>query len=573
MKIKKLVSVLLSIFILMVFTLPVMAQDVNSDVNPDVNTEILSDFDVFDAEIKDVFRSLAEIGDINVLFDPTVKGNVTIKLKHGMKIKEAIELLAQTYGYSYRWITKSRTVLIGDEKNFASFETKEVRIYRLNYAKPEEVAKSLEMIVGKDRVGIDNRTNQISVRASLLEHQNILDLVKRLDREMPQINIDARLQEFTSSEMTNLGIQWSTAYSRTDYLPDVVKDFDPYFTLTPHVNELFAKGKLIANPNISTTDSQEGKILIGEKVPIVTREVKNGEVTYNIEYIEVGTILKIIPRINEDDIVTVTVKAEVSNITEWKPMGNGDLVPVVTTREASSVIRLREGQTFALSGLKQSSSNKSHEGLPKLSRIPIIGYLFSGKFDENKDKELVIFITPKIVYSDKYLKEKQKAEEAAKQVDVAPVTETPAVTTVEDNTTYTEPAVTQEDDFGSQDLLGTNEPEEQNSPYTVQYTVKSGDTVNSIALKYGISADSIQEANGLNSNAKLSSGQVLTIVVPEEHLYRVKPKDTLWRLSKRYGTTVNALLEINNMSQNTVLEVDQILVLPVAVNAIADSSY
>ncbi|HOJ77005.1 MAG TPA: LysM peptidoglycan-binding domain-containing protein [Bacillota bacterium] len=572
MKIKKVMLVWLTIIMMLAFTFPVMAQD--------VNTEILSDFDVFDAEIRDVFRSLAEIGDINVLFDPTVKGNVTIKLKHGMKIKEAIELLAQTYGYSYRWIPQSRTVLIGDEKNFASFETKEVRIYKLNYAKPDDVAKAIETVVEKNKIGIDQRTNQVTVRASVLEHQNIADIIKRLDREMPQINIDAKLLEFYSSDLTKLGIHWDTTYSITSTLP--IKKFDPYFKLTANANEAFSKGKLLANPNISTTDSQEGKIFIGEKVPIVTRDVKDGEETYKIEYIEIGTILTIIPRINEDNIVTVLVKAEVSTITRFIPLGNGDQIPLVSTREASSVIRLEEGQTFALSGLKQNSSKDNTNGLPWLSKIPIIGQLFGNKTTDDQDKELVIFITPRIVYSEKYLKEKerQEAEEAAqkneaKNLNVEPKSEAPAVATNSEEDTYTEPAIadSQYDETEAQDLLGNTELEEDQGQYTVQYTVKSGDTLNSIASKYGISADIIREANGLDSNAKLSSGQVLTIVVPEEHLYRVKPKDTLWRLSKRYGTTVNSLLEINNMSQNTVLEVDQILVLPVAVNAIADSSY
>ncbi|NLW09416.1 MAG: hypothetical protein GX036_06110, partial [Firmicutes bacterium] len=105
-KITALTLAALAFFSLSCPALPVRAE-------AEIETQLLSQFDIFEADIRDVFRSLAELGNLNVLLDKDVQGLVTINLKHGLKISEAIELLARTYGYSYRWIVPRRTVIIG----------------------------------------------------------------------------------------------------------------------------------------------------------------------------------------------------------------------------------------------------------------------------------------------------------------------------------------------------------------------------------------------------------------------------------------------------------------------------
>src|SRR5690554_3828485 len=150
----------------------------------EIETQLLSQFDIFEADIRDVFRSLAELGDLNVLMDKDVTGLVTINLKHGLKISEAIELLARTYGYSYRWIVPRRTVIIGSERTFTDWETMETRVYRMRYATSEDVVAALNVVLPQDRIGVDQRTNQLTINASILEHHNIEEIIARLDRRM-----------------------------------------------------------------------------------------------------------------------------------------------------------------------------------------------------------------------------------------------------------------------------------------------------------------------------------------------------------------------------------------------------
>ncbi len=362
-----------------------------------VATPGLSTFDIIDADIRDVLRSLADLGDINVLMDPAVKGPVTLKLKHGLSIKEAIELISQTNGYSYRWMNDSRTVIIGDEKSFSNFEVSQTKVYQLHYAQADQLADALKGLVPKDKLGIDLRTNQVTVKASVLELQNVEEVINRLDRQMPQINIEARIEEVTQSASKDLGLGYTFGSGGSFSYPNLL-DFKITTTATLSALEQQNKARMLAQPNISTTDSHEGKIFIGNKYPVITSKANsNGGTDVTVTYLEFGTSLTVTPRINEKGIVTVSINAFVSSATDWKTASDGSQIPVITTREASSVVRLKDGETFVLSGLNMKKSSLGTSEVPGLAKIPLLGNLFRSKSDKMyDDSEICIFLTPKI---------------------------------------------------------------------------------------------------------------------------------------------------------------------------------
>ena len=598
-----------------------------------VKTEIISNFEVLDADIRDVYRSLAELGGINVLMDPQVKGAGSIKLKHGLTIKDAIELLSQTYGYSFRWITQTRTVIIGNEKTFSNFESRETRIYHLNYAAPEQVKNALKIIITEDKIGVDVRTNQLTIKASILEHQNIEELLTRLDREMPQLNIEARMEEVTSRASKELGLLWGF-----DQLSSAA-NFKLTSIATIQALEEKNEARLLANPNISVTDSQEGKILIGTKFPVISTNRSSEGIEYSVSYIEVGTRLIVTPRINEDDIITVTLKAEVSDILEWRKTGEGDDVPVIRTREASSVIRLREGETFVLSGLHQENNTLNESGIPGLSKVPLLGRLFGSKKEgPNEQTEVVIFLTPKIIRfkneatgtpNVQIIGKPQSSEIEAPKiipelVPAAPIINTPAVQegtpnqgppdhdgakiTTENKPTKAvesvrpvttnkplqvepvDPEIPIEEKVlpdlsklpkalnpptGDAASPGSNgKPEKAVGTVRVKIKVKKGETISSLAKKYGINKEVIITENMLKPGTEtITVGAELVIAVPQNHFYEIKPKETLWRIAKRYGTTVELLMEINNIIDHTKIEKGQAIMLPVSVDRIANSNF
>lgn len=609
--------VLLLILILTFNSYPIQAET--------VKTEIITNFEVFDADIRDVFRSLAELGGINILMDPQVKGDVSIKLKHGLSIKEAIELLSQTHGYSFRWITQTRTVIIGNERTFSNFESKKTKIYHLNYASPEQVKNALKIIITEDKIGIDPRTNQLTIKASILEHQNVEEIVARLDREMPQLNIEARMEELTKTASKELGINWEfdKVYPTNSFKLTTLA--------TLKALEEQNEARLIANPNILITDNQEGKILIGDKFPVISTNRSSAGIEYIVSYIEVGTKLTVTPRINENNIVTVAIKAEVSNIVEWKKTGEGDDVPVIRTREASSVVRLHEGETFVLSGLHKEVGLVGTSGWPGLSKVP--SKKRTKKNESNEQTEVVIFVTPKIIRSSEEMnnsKVHSVGEKPSSEIEVpkteatpAPIAQviTPAVqegdgkqkptgikedgskNTPQDSPTTseinTEPKINslQEEPIAkerpieeklSPDLTklpkadgaplettpSVTEPSTTKTIDLVKVKIKAekGETVTGLAKKYGIDKESILSANKINAES-LTVGAEIILPIPKNHFYVIKPKETLWRIAKRYGTTVELLMEINNITDHTKVGKGQAIILPVPVEKVANNKF
>ncbi|NLY88432.1 MAG: hypothetical protein GX085_02265, partial [Firmicutes bacterium] len=387
----------------------------------EIETQLLSQFDIFEADIRDVFRSLAELGDLNVLLDKDVTGLVTINLKHGLKISEAIELLARTYGYSYRWIVPRRTVVIGTEKTFTDWETMETRVYRLRYATSKEVVEALGVVIPQERIGVDARTNQLTIHARVLEHQNIEEIIARLDRRMPQINIEARVEEISLTASRALGITWDFPQFAIDgnLTTDPSLRFFLVTTQTLHAMEEKGVARVLANPNISTTDGQEGKIFIGDRLPIITSRIRDGMVEDEVTYIEAGTILTVEPQINDEKTITVKVRAEVSNIVGWRTGATGAEIPVVRTREASSVVRLREGETFVLSGLNLQQDTETMTTVPFASRLPFFGRLFQKEAKEPwEETEICIFLPPFIVRDEEEGLQPAARKPAVEEVDL-----------------------------------------------------------------------------------------------------------------------------------------------------------
>jgi type II secretory pathway component GspD/PulD (secretin) len=158
--------------------------------------------DVVDSDIRDVFRSLGELGGYNVLLDRKVQGNISFKITNPLVVKDIIELLAQTYGYTFRWTSNDSTVIIGDKETFKGFDNRFTKVYRLNYANVDQAADALKVIVPSEQIGKDARANQLTIRGSILEHENIQEIIKIIDREVPQVNIEARIEELSDVRST-----------------------------------------------------------------------------------------------------------------------------------------------------------------------------------------------------------------------------------------------------------------------------------------------------------------------------------------------------------------------------------
>jgi|GEM_PF-1339979 type II secretory pathway component GspD/PulD (secretin)/LysM repeat protein len=560
------------------------------------------------ADLRDALRHVGRVYGVNIVLDSTIKGEVTMTLNN-VTCEMAIQYLARSNGFNYRRIGDS--YIVGNEatlkENYDVYTTKVLRIY---YAEAKSIAESISVVVPGDRVRVDNTTNSLVVNATPLEHENVLEIIKLLDVKAPQIAIEARLEEMSADAKSELGIQASVGGQISWDVSGITL---PDINLTLQAMQEQHKSRTVARPNITTSNGQEGKILVGEKVPIkITQETDKGTTT-TIQFIEVGVKMYITPRINRGGDITLYLKPEVSTITSTTSEG----YPSISTREVETVLRVKDGETIIIGGLMRQTDLDTIYKLPILSDLPIIGnfFKFSSKSTTPKT-ELVFFITPKI--TDQGTLDIDEPEAEVKPVDTtptttpepsdpvteqpkeqkdpadteteavvieAPVDEPPIIVVVPADepptqTTVTEPTqvepITTEP---SPDPAITEEPEVQTDvPVQVtlsetSYIVKKGDTLYSIARKFGVAVDRLYQANGLNAQSKLEIGQAIKVPIPKEHLYTVKPGDTVWRIAKRYGMTVELLCEINNLADPSKISVGQVLILSCPVTEIKDERY
>ena len=193
-------------------------------------------------------------------------------------------------------IVPRRTIIIGTEKTFTDWETKETRVYPLSYAVSREIVTALGVVIPQDLIGLDVRTNQLTINANALEHQNVEEIIARLDRRMPQISIEARVEEISLTASKDLGVTWDFPH----FSIDGSLRFNLLTTQTLSAMEENGVARVLANPNISTTDGQEGKIFIGDRLPVITSTIKDGMIEDEVTYIEAGTLLTVEPQINDE---------------------------------------------------------------------------------------------------------------------------------------------------------------------------------------------------------------------------------------------------------------------------------
>ena len=137
---------------------------------------------------------------------------------------------------------------------------------------------------------------------------------------------------------------------------------------------------------------------MGDKVPVITTtSTANVGISESVQYVDVGLKLDVEPRITADNYVNIKVGLEVSSLGERTVTRNGATVYTIGTRDASTVLRLKDGETQVLAGLISDDERKNASKLPGLGDIPLLGRLFANQQDQKSKTEIVLAITPRIV--------------------------------------------------------------------------------------------------------------------------------------------------------------------------------
>ncbi len=365
---------------------------------------------------------------------------------------------------------ESGTVLVMDtqenlkkmEEALTSLEQKkEVKVYPLKYGKAVDIESRLKTRLDAKKVGTavaDERTNSIIVDTLPDRMEEIDKLVGQLDTKTKQVMIDVKIVQCILSNNLSAEVQWegmlkqfmnstefflsnhpinNLARVGTSFIDDNIniaptarptagakskltenlilgglgKD---QFELLINLIKTLGETKILSNPKISVVSNQEARIHIGDKQAYVTTTTTTSSgggntVAENVTFIDVGIKLAVTPVINEDGFVTMKIKPEVSSVSEKLTTPSGNEIPIVNQTEAETSVMVRDGVSILIGGLRQDTKTENRKKVPILGDIPILGVPFNSFSTTHSRTELLILITPHILYGNTLVMGEEKA--------------------------------------------------------------------------------------------------------------------------------------------------------------------
>ncbi len=317
----------------------------------------------------------------------------------------------------------------------------ETMIYGLKYAKADVIAEKLRSRIDAKAVGsitADERTNQLMVRVFPERRKEVEKIISELDSPTKEVLIVARILQIVLKPKYDVGIDWNLDFRNSpdptlrklslnntylnengltsgDNLKNLfgkvgVGDFtQDQFQLAIRALQQVSDTKILSNPQILVTNNEEAKIHIGDTVPYIISTVNgtgdNAITSEDVRFIDVGLKLDVTPIINDDGIVTMRLRPEISNVVGRLESSKGG-IPQVNKTEVETTLMVRDGMTIVMAGLRKEDKSHVKKGLPVLMNIPYLEKFFSRTTDSIESTEVVILITPHIVKSDdSYFKE------------------------------------------------------------------------------------------------------------------------------------------------------------------------
>ena len=371
--------------------------------------------DFRDANLRQVLELVTRHSGVNFILDKDVPADlrVTTNLR-SIKVQDAIELLAVTHRLASK-VIDPQTVLIYPNTPDKQREHQEqvLRVFYLASADAKGAAAFLRSMLRLREPFVDERANMLALR----EPVETIELAERLialyDTQEPEVLLELEVIEVRSSRLTDLGIRFPDTIGLTPLAPlggaagltlGNLRGFNDdrvgvsvaglLLSLRREVGDF----NTLANPRIRARNREKASVLIGDKVPIVTATTgQGGFVSDSVNYLDVGLKLAVEPTVYADDEVGIRINLEVSSLGREVRTSSGSLAFQVGTRNTTTALRLRDGETQLLAGLISREERSNANRVPGLGDLPVAGRLFSSQRDETQRTELVLAITPRII--------------------------------------------------------------------------------------------------------------------------------------------------------------------------------
>ncbi len=412
--------------------------------------------DFKDAEIGNIFRIIAEVSNLNIVTSDDVRGKVTLRLVN-VPWDQALDLVLQAKGLGVRQegnvLRIAPSTLLRSEEKARLDAQKDIEKLKvtlesvvvtipISYSKAGDIQGKIKDLLSEGgKVQVDDRTNMLVVRDLPRNVEAIKALIAKLDTPTPQVLIEARIVEVDTSFSRELGVQWGGSYNTTGgstkigasgfmdssgaFLPGQPLTNSPPYTaatvppsfmvnlpatvglgsgggisfgilrdnlrldLSLSALEASGNGRVISSPKVVTLDNKEAMIEQGTQIPYSTVSASGT----NTQFVDATLSLKVTPHITPDG--GVIMKLEAKNDSQGDVGASGQ--PAINKKKATTEVLIRDTETAVIGGILQITRKENQAAVPWLSKIPIIGIFFRKDTNSATNRELLIFITPKIL--------------------------------------------------------------------------------------------------------------------------------------------------------------------------------
>jgi len=369
-----------------------------------------------DADLSAVFEVMSRAAGINFVLDREVQGDAKVNIfVRNTPIEDVLKVLLLTNQLEHK-VLNDNSVLVFPSTPAKQREYQDlvVRSFYLTNTDAKQTQAMLKAVIKAKDIYIDEKLNMLVLRDTPEAIRVAEKLVAAQDLAEPEVVLDLEVLEVQRAKLQALGLQYPNEIrlgqgltNPAATIPSVIQlgkgGLQAYVTnpaIIVQLRQELANANLLANPRVRVKNREKAKVLIGRKLPVfTTTSTANVGVSTNVSYLDVGLKLELEPQVYLDDEVAMKVNLEVSNVIRERSSGGTQpaIGYEIGTRNASTVLRLQDGETQALAGLIQDEDRRTFNNVPGLANLPVIGRLFSSQGVDWQKTEIVLLITPRVV--------------------------------------------------------------------------------------------------------------------------------------------------------------------------------
>jgi general secretion pathway protein D len=393
----------------------VRAEGVSPQLTAALNSTIT--IDLRDAPVRNVLELISKKSGLNFVYDRDVAPDLRVTVSvRDTTIEEVLRFVLVTSQLERR-VLNPNTVLVypNTAAKAQAYRELTVKSFYLANADVKATANMVRSLVKTRDLYVDEKLNLLIVRDTPEAIRMVEKLVAAQDLGEPEVMLEVEVLEVGQNTLTQIGLDWPSSAALSVIgaagVPGQVTGTeaqnlssgnfrltvtDPLIAL--NLREQAGRSNVLANPRIRVKNKEKARIHIGDKVPVITTTAgATGFVSESVNYLDVGLKLEVEPLVTLEDEVGIKVGLEVSNISQEVKTTGGTVAYQVGTRNAATTLRLRDGETQVLAGLISDEDRRTFSKVPGVSRLPVVGRLFSNNGETLTKTEVVLLITPRVI--------------------------------------------------------------------------------------------------------------------------------------------------------------------------------